>query len=217
MQFRPTIHSRLYRDFQGFDPKDYHGVIRFYEEHETAIEELAWAEYQEMQSAFTHALFEVGAYRQFLATVDQAILISLESDFPQDQINQKEQFEQLLFRKAAAYIQTLQPAKAEHVVGELLRINPTHELAIQLLRKALRQQDTQLKYRTRAAAILLFGLSALVILIEVLLVRPFYHQYIDVVELSRNLIFLLGLLVLGIGEAITFWRAYRNSQAFAGQ
>ena len=37
-------------------------------------------------------------------------------------------------------------------------------------------------------------------------------MYTAGVELSRNLIFLGGLLVLGIGEALTHWRAYRYTQ-----
>lgn len=215
MAFRPIIHSRIYRDFLAIEPKDYHGIIRFYEEKEDEIERLELEEFYEMQQVFTHALFEVGAYRQFLAVVDRAIMVTLEGDYLlADHSNQQEQFEQFLFRKAAAYLQTLQAEKAEHVVGELLRINPQHEMGVLLLRKALRQQDTLINRHTRAAAILLFGLSALVILLEVLFVRPFYNQYTPGVELSRNLIFLLGLLVLGAGEALTFWRAYRKSGTF---
>ncbi len=215
MAFRPIIHSRVYRDFLAIEPKDYHGIIRFYEEKEDEIENLELEEFYEMQQTFTHALFEVGAYRQFLAVVDQAILVTLEGDYIlSSNSNQQEQFEQLLFRKAAAYLQTLQTEKAEHVCCELLRINREHELALLLLRKAIRQQDTLINRHTRAASILLFGLSALVILVEVLFVRHFYNQYTAGIELSRNLIFLLGLVVLGAGEALTFWRAYRKSLAF---
>ena len=218
MQLRPIIYSKIYRDFLAIEPRNYHGIIRFYEERELQIEHLEAGEYYEMQRAFTHALFEVGAYRQFLATVDQAILISLERDYQELVASQQQaHFELLLFRKAAAYLQTLQAAKAEHVICELLRINKEHEMAALLLRKALRQQDTFLKRRTRATAILLFGLSALIILVEVLFVRPFYHQYTSDVELSRNLIFLAGLVVLAGGEALTAWRAYRNSLAFIRQ
>ncbi|MEL6659372.1 MAG: hypothetical protein AAFN81_13795 [Bacteroidota bacterium] len=214
MQLRPVVHSRIYRDFLAIEPKDYHGIIRYYEEHEEAVENLETEEFTEIQLVFTHALFEVGAYRQFLAVVDRAILITLDYDYPlAAKRQQSEEFEQLLFRKAAAYLQTLQPAEAEHVICELLRINPEQEMAVLLLRKSLRQQDKVINRRTRAVSILLFGISALIILFEVLFVRSFYHQYTASVELSRNLIFLFGLLILGGGEALTFWRAYRRSQA----
>lgn len=211
MQIRPTYHSRLYRDFLALEPKDHHGLIRFYEGEERRIGQLDEAEQYEMLFAFTHALFEVGAYRQFLAIVDQAILVSLDHSYVAEPAKKQVCFEQLLFRKAAAYLQVLQPDKSEHVCRELLRIAPDHQYALLLLRKALRLQDTAISRYTRAGSILLFGLSAIVILIEVLWVRPFYNLQTPWVEVTRNLIFLFGLLLLAGGELLTVWRAFKQS------
>jgi tetratricopeptide (TPR) repeat protein len=214
MQIRPTYHSKLYRDFLALEPKDFHGLIRFYEQQEQAVGQLGDMEQYEMLFAYTNALFEVGAYRQFLAIVDQAILVSLDATYEVGEELKQKQFKEFLFRKAAAYIQTLQPARSEHVSRELLRIDPQHEYALLLLRKALRQQDTSVNKITRATAILLFGLSAIIILIEVLWIRPFYDMHTYWVELTRNLVFLSGVLILLGGEALTLWRAYRRSNAF---
>jgi tetratricopeptide (TPR) repeat protein len=215
MQIRPTIYARLYRDFLAIEPKNYHAIIRFYEQWEAQIAQLDDDQHYQLLLAFTNALFEVGAYRQFLVVVDQAILVSLDESYLKDQHYKQQLFEQLLFRKAAAFVQTIEPAKAEHVVRELLRINPKHALASLLLRKTLRQQNTSINIITRAVAILLFGLSALIIIVEVLIIRSFYELYTGPVELSRNLIFIGGLLVLGLGEALTHWRAYRTAKRFA--
>lgn len=214
MQIRPTIYTRLYRDFLAIEPKNYHAIIRFYEQWEAQIAKLDDDQHYELLFAFTNALFEVGAYRQFLAVVDQAILVSLDESFHKEEAFKQQLFEQLLFRKAAAFVQVIEPAKAEHVVRELLRINPRHALAPLLLQKTLRQQNTSINTVTRAMAILLFGLSALIILIEVLVIRSFYDMYTAPVELSRNLIFIGGLLILGLGEALTHWRAYRYTRRF---
>lgn len=214
MQIRPTIYTRLYRDFLAIEPKNYHAVIRFYEQWEEQIAKLDDDQHYDLLFAFTNALFEVGAYRQFLAVVDQAILVSLDESLQKDEQHKQHLFELLLFRKAAAFVQTLQPAKAEHIVRELLRINPKHALASLLLRKTLRQQNSAINTTTRATAILLFYLSALIILVEILIIRSFYSMYTSPVELSRNLIFLGGLLVLGIGEVLTRWQAYRHARQF---
>ena len=214
MQIRSTYHSKLYRDFLAIEPKDFHGLIRFYEQQEQAVGHLGDMEQYEMLFAYTNALFEVGAYRQFLAIVDQAILVSLDISYEvREEIKQKH-FKEFLFRKSAAYIQILEPAQSEHVSRELLRIDPNHQFALLLLRKALRQQDTSISKITRAASILLFGFSAIIILIEVLWVRPFYGLHIHWVELTRNLVFLSGLLVLLGGELLTLWRAFRRSNDF---
>lgn len=214
MQIRSTYHSKLYRDFLALEPKDFHGLIRFYEQQEQAVGLLEEMEQYEMLFAYTNALFEVGAYRQFLAIVDQAIMVSLDASYEVNEELKQKQFIAFLFRKSAAYVQTLQPARSEHVSRELLRIDPEHQYALLLLRKALRQQDTSVTRVTRALAIFLFGLSAIIILIEVLWVRPFYDLYTYWVELSRNLVFLSGLMVLIGGEILTVWRAYRNSKNF---
>lgn len=214
MPVRPTIYTRLYRDFLAIEPKNFHAIIRFYEEWETQIGQLEDDQHYELLLAFTNALFEVGAYRQFLAVVDQAILVSLEETYQKEQHYKQQLFEQLLFRKGAAFLQTIQPAKAEHVTRELLRINPKHPLGLLLLRKSLRQQHTAINHISRAVAILMFALSAVIIVVEILVIRSFYQLYTPAVELSRNLIFLGGLLVLGLGEALTHWQAYRMANDF---
>ena len=214
MQIHPTINTRLYRDFLAIEPKNYRAIIRFYEQWEEQIVKLDDDQQYELLFAFTNALFEVGAYRQFLAVVDQAILVSLDESLQKDELHKQHIFELFLFRKAAAFVQTLQPAKAEHIVRELLRINPKHALAPLLLRKTLRQQNVGITTTTRATAILLFGLSALIILVEILIIRSFYDMYTASVELSRNLIFLSGLLVLGLGEVLTRWQAYHHTRQF---
>ncbi|MEM1216318.1 MAG: hypothetical protein AAGJ82_11565 [Bacteroidota bacterium] len=207
MRIRSTYHSRLYRNFLAIEPKDYHGIIRYYEEHEKGIADLSDREQYELLLKFTHALFEVGAYRTFLAIVDQAVLVTLNED------NQPE-FRHLLFRKAAAHVHVLEPQQAEHVCKELLRMDPKHEMALLLLRKTLRQQDRKIIHFTRPSAIFCFAMSALVILVEILFVRPFYALNTPAIEASRNFIFALGLLVLISGELLTLWRAFRSAQRF---
>ncbi|PSR13163.1 MAG: hypothetical protein C7N36_09185 [Bacteroidetes bacterium] len=83
-----------------------------------------------------------------------------------------------------------------------------------LLRKSLRLQDTRINTITRAGTILLLALSALVILIEVLLIRNFYDRFTSSTELTRNLLFGGALVLLVVGEAITRWRAYRAARNF---
>jgi hypothetical protein len=116
--------------------------------------------------------------------------------------------------KAAAAQRNLQADLAEHVLRELLRIDASYPGAARKLRYSLRQQDRHLSNRTRAISILLFGLAAIVIAVEILFVRPFYHLQAPLVEDLRNGIFLLGLLVLGGGELLAWWRANRKTRAF---
>jgi hypothetical protein len=212
MNLRPSLHSRIYRDFVALSPGDYHRVIRFFEDQEDAIRNLDFAEYFELLITYTDALFEVGAYRQHLAVVDEAIEASINDLVMQDQ--GRPVFRRMLFRKAASLYHGYAFAEAEYIICELIRIEPEDEDAIRFLRRTRRRQQGHLTRHSRAAAILLFGLSALVIGIEVLLIRPFFSLQTETVEWTRNLIFLAGWLVLLAGEGWSFFKAYQHSQQF---
>jgi hypothetical protein len=211
LQLDTTYYSRLYRDFLAIDPSDSHGIIRYYEANEDGIRQLDEKEYFVLLLHYTQALFAVKAYRQHLAVVDHTLYTCLNQTGSEDI---PIIFRDLLFMKAAAAQRNLQTELAEHVLRELIRIDADYPRAASKLRYSLRQQDRTLSDRTRAISILLFGLAAIVIAIEILFVRPFYDLQAPLVESLRNGIFLLGLLVLGGGEVLSWWRAHRRTQAF---
>lgn len=214
MDFQPTLYSRLFRDFLAIAPTDYHGVIRFYEEREAAFYQLEAWEQTELLLAYTQALFEVGAYRPFLAIADEAIVAVLDVTYPTGEEEQAAIFQTLLFRKAAAHLHCHQPEKTVHVAQELLRIAPGDPLATRLLRKAIRIQDHRISKFSRALTIALLGTTALVIVFEILVVRSFYDAYTPFVEALRNAMFLSALLIWSGGEGVTAWRAYRASRRY---
>ena len=53
MQIRPTIYTRLYRDFLAIEPKNYHAIIRYYEQWEAQIAKLDDDQHYELLIAFT--------------------------------------------------------------------------------------------------------------------------------------------------------------------
>lgn len=210
--YQSTYHSRLYRDFLAIEPKDFRGIIRFYEEKEEQVDALDFDERFELLCAYTNALFEVGAYRQHLAIVDRTIADS----FQQTERPQRETsgFCYLLFRKAAAHYQTHQFSDAEYILRELIRIDPENEDAIRFLRKTLYHRWRPLLRRSQAAAIFIFMLTALIIGVEVLLIRPFYGQLTMAAEATRTGFFVLGILLLAAGEGYAYWQAYRQTEVF---
>ena len=126
----------------------------------------------------------------------------------------KDIFQHMLFRKAASLYNSLEYEKSDYILRELIKINPYNEDAALFLKKCLRKMRTGMIYHTRAASIFLFLFSAFVISLEVLLVRPFYKEYTQYIEISRNSIFLLGCLVLIIGDLIHRWQMDREVDQF---
>jgi hypothetical protein len=193
-QAQPTYHSKVYRDFRAIDGSEWRSIVRFYEEHETEIRSLDFPEYFEMLLAYATALFEIGAYEKYLLMVDVVIEASILNNikfFKGEDVLQR-----LLFKKAASYFHTHELGKAEYILRELLRMDPYDESSALFLKKCLRKTQPAFLKNARAVSIFLFLMSALLICIEVIVVRNFYHVYTDLVEVSRNTIFLSGFVVL---------------------
>ena len=68
-----------------------------------------------------------------------------------------------------------------------------------------------------ARSMLLFLLAALVISIEVLLVRPFYEMHADLIERSRNTIFGIGCLSLVGGLLLHRFRVEQRVERMVQQ
>ncbi len=208
-----TYHSKLYRDFKEFAASNHRQAIHFYEKHEEAIQRLDFDERFELLVAYVNALFEVGQYQKHLLMVDVAVEEVIMNNIGWYQ--GEDIYQKLLFRKAASLYNFMEYGRADYILRELVRIDPHNRDAIQFLKKCLRKKDAALLNIAKACSIFLFLLSAMIIGIEVLAVRPFYSMYTGLVETSRNTIFLLGWVSLLGGQALNWWRAERKAEQFA--
>lgn len=192
--YQSTYHSKTFRDFKEIEATNYRRIIHFYEGREETIRGLDFEEYFEMLIAYVNSLFEVGFHQKHLLMVGVAIeevIVQNVASPPGESL-----YEQLLFRKAASHFQCLQYDQCHYVLMQLIRIDPYHTDAISFLKKCRRRMEPAFLEHAKAMAIFLFLLSALVIAIEVLLVRPFYEMHAGLVERSRNTIFAMGCLSL---------------------
>lgn len=213
--YQSTYHSKLYRDFKEIEATDYRGVIRFYEENEKQIQQLDEHEHFDLLTAYANSLFEIGAYQKHLLLADLVIEITVDRNIKS--YRGVDLFCTTLFKKAASLYNIREFVKAEYILCELVRINPGNEEAILFLKKCQRQKSPGIMQHTRAACIFLFLLTALIISIEVLFVRPFYDMYTALIERSRFSTFGLGCFLLVAGDAIHRWRAERKVNLFVRQ
>lgn len=210
--YKPTYYSKLYRAFLSLEETAFQELIRFFEENEKEIRQLDFEEYFDLLVAYVTALFEVGAYREHLLMVDVVIETSIINNIVE--YKDEDIFRRMLFRKAASLYHTHQYQKAEHILAELLRMDQEDQGAILFLKKCLRTHHPQIRSNARAAAVFLFLLTAFVIAIEVLLVRPFYEMHAKTVEMSRNSIFVIGLLCVVFGDLYHWYLSEREVRKF---
>ena len=200
-----VYYSQLYRNFRAIEPVEYRKVVYFYERHESEIKLLDFPEYFELLNAYTKALFEIEAHQKHLMMADIVIELSFEENIVE--INGQEIFQATLFRKAASFYQLQEFPKAIYILNELIKIDPEDIQVAHFLELCLRKSHPKLIRSTRAIAIFIFLATAFVISIEALFVRPFFPDWILFVEKIRNMSFILGIFILGIGEFIHFLKA----------
>lgn len=205
-----TYPSKIYRSFKEIEPNDFRTIIRFYEERRRTIERLEFEEYFELILAYSNAMFEIGAYTKYTRL---ATLILEESIDKNVQCFQgKDVFCQALFRKAAAHYHLLQYDKSAHLLKELIKIDPTHESAILLLKRTLRKSKTQLLKTIKAIAILAFLASTLVIAVEVLFINNLVPQYQPLFQKIHIGLLAGGIGVFLLGEGYLRWQAHYQVQ-----
>ncbi len=214
MQYlQPTYHSKLYRDFKSIDAASYRDIIHFFERREEDIRQLDFGEYFELLYIYVNALFEVGAYQKHVVMADEVIEAAICHNI--HHYKQEDIFKKSLFRKAASQYNTSDYHSAEHILRELVRIDPGHKDAVSFLKKCLRSIHTRSLQVFRALGILLFLSMAMVAGAEVLVVRPFYPAHVHWVEMLRTGVFCAAVASLLLGELWHRWWAHREVEAFA--
>jgi len=214
--YRSTYYSPLYREFKSIDPRSYRELVRFYEKHESEIRDLNSEEESiDMLIVYVNALFEVGAYRKHLLLVDHVVEAAVAHNI--FVFEGKDLFRQSLFKKAASLFNTYQFKKAQIILRQLVRMDPFEPYAIRFLKKCIRRCRPRLLNAFRATSVFLLLLTALIIALEVLFVRPFYDMHTNLVEMSRNTLFVLSCLILVTGFLYNRWLAEREVEELVYQ
>jgi tetratricopeptide (TPR) repeat protein len=198
--FQSTYYPKVYRDFKEIEVTNYRRIIHFYEKHEDEIMQLDLGEYFELVEAYTNALFEVGYHQKHLLMIDTALELVIEYNIRHAQ--GEDIFQKCLFRKASSLYNLREYSQSKYILKELIRIEPYHEDAIMFLKKCARKDEPDILNHAKAVSIFLLLLTALIISVEVLFVRPFYDIYTNLIETSRITTFLIACLILVLG---TIW------------
>ncbi len=195
MSRAPEIYQTdLYSMFKEIGETAYRDIIAFYENHEVSFLQLDHFELLEVQISYATALFEVGRYHEFLALNDElleSVIFHNIKAFKGEDI-----FEKLIFKKAAAHYQLSELDACERVLWELIRMNPNNTVASYLLKRCRIRKQPRFLLISKTISIAFFLISAGIIAIELLIIRPFFEDYGSTVEIVRTAVFIGGIVVL---------------------
>ena len=198
MSFDVTYYSRIYRDFRAISTKDYPSVVHYYEDHEDGIQKLEFAEYFEMLAAYTYALYKLDEHNKHILMAEVLVGESINHNVKQH--NEEDIFFNTLLRKAVSYGKLLRFKDAEHILCELIKIQPENIFAQRELNKCLFSQKPKYIKSLRAFSVLLFFLAAAVIVIELIFIKNLLPNLTHYFEYTRITLFLTGIFTLIASE-----------------
>ncbi|MEM7102141.1 MAG: hypothetical protein AAF502_03345 [Bacteroidota bacterium] len=198
LQQSSTYSAKILREFKNLDQDNYHAVVHFYEEHEREIAQIGIEEHFILLASYINALHEIGIYQKVLANADQMLQYSIIYNI---QFHQGEDiYLKTLFQKATAQLYTHDYPSAQHSLEQLINIQPNYKPFRKLLLKSLLRQRPLVVKRMFAFGVILYLLSVVMVVVNILLVQPYYNEFVGLAEFWRGVVFVLSILVLVIGE-----------------
>lgn len=192
-----TYKQEIYLQFKELDRTSLRNIVQYVEKNRDAIEDLDSEEFFEVYATYCRALFDLGNYTRYITESEQLLFLSIDQNIYE--FEGEDIYASTLFRKAAGLFNLGNHTEAKQILIQLLKIDPENKDVKAFYKKVIRSGYTLSKI-TRAVAVGMILASALVICLELLVIRPFYQEIIFSFELTRNLLFATGMLTYLMGD-----------------
>lgn len=213
MSFEPNIsQSEVFTNFKSIDALAYRNIVRYYDRHEKAIEMLVFEEYFELLVAYCNALFETSEYRRHVKVAKKVVEMSILENITY--LGGEEIYCSTLLKKAVSHYYLFQYKESEHILKEILKIDHRDNDVVRVLTHVYRDNKPKYVRWCRALSILLFLTSAIVICLEVLVIRHFFEPLVNSVEWSRNILFATGFGIWVMSQLLHRWSVARKVNSF---
>ena len=204
-----TYTYSVYEALLQIEEGDHQEQVRFVEKNLLALRQLDLEEYFEMLCRYHCALFETGTHLKQLKIADEILELSIVHNL--EFWNGEDIYFETLFKKAATFYNTDRFTEAQYILKELLKIQPNHEPSKLFLINTLVLDQKKESAPFRSFSIGAILASAVVIALELIVVRPYFQEMTDFVELSRNTLFGIGVVSLIAGEVYIRYKAVEKA------
>ena len=199
MKLNPLKNKNFYFEYHRMGTKAFRDKVRFYEDNRSQVTQLKYEDRVDVDLDYILCLFEIGKYHKFLSKADSLIeVVIMDNIFDYNGINI---YNDLLFKKAACLFNTGQYIKSEKVLKAIVKLEPENKLARTLYGKCKRKQGRDWYEGTKAVAMVMLISAISIALMELLIVRPFYNDYVATFSGMKIFFFVSGILSL-IGNEV---------------
>lgn len=183
--------------------KAFRDKVRFYEDNKSHLSQLKYEDRIDVDLDYILCLFEIGKYHKFLSKADALIeVVIMDNIYDYNGVNI---YNDLLFKKAACLFNTGQYLKSEKVLKSIVKLDPENNLARSLYGKCKRKQGRDWYEGTKAVAMVMLISAISIAFMELLIVRPFYNEYVATFNGMKTLFFVMAILSLIANEAYLYY------------
>lgn len=211
---KSVISSNVYVAFRSLPKKGWTDIIKLYESKQEDISLLSPARRLDVLDMYLEALYEIKDFKKLKKEVQHLIYLSLSEEIPVE--IGLPYYQAALFWKADACFQIREYKEAQHILEQLIKMKPNDSTYSSKLVKCFYWDKPDYIYRFRAFAILLFFLSAAIIIIEFLIIKPFYNEYLSSTMTLRSGLFLSALGIVGAIEILHWlwceWKVWKTGK-----
>jgi len=203
VNYNSSKNTDFYFEYHRMGTKAFRDKVRFYEDNRSHVSQLRYEDRIDVELDYILCLFEIGKYHKFLSKADSLIeVVIMDNIFDYNGVNI---YNDLLFKKAACLFNTGQYIKSEKVLKSIVKLEPKNDLARSLYGRCKRKQGRDWYEGAKALAMVMLISAISIAFMELLIVRPFYNEYVSTFSGMKIFFFIMGILSLIGNEAYLYY------------
>ena len=200
-----TYHNEIYYMYLAIEDRSYNEKIRFVEKNFSVIENLNPEVQAEILYYYIAALNEMEKYSSVIGMSQFLLELIIQHNIKE--VDRIDVYNETLYFKSIAHMNVEEFDASRKILNALLRMGQEKKY-FQAMFDLNRKEDKETHQKFLATSIGLMSLTAMLIAIELLLVRVFYSDFTPYIEVLRTLSFVMGIGVI----LMKFWREKKRDK-----
>jgi len=197
--------------FKEINEYSFREKVKFVEENRKEIKSLRFQDRIYIELDFLLSLFQIGDYERYLEFVDEQIENVINKNI--FKFKTKDIFAQLLQNKALSLFHLRKDQECFDLAVQLKRMKPNNRVVEYIIRNILLRKDRLWFRKVHAVVIALAFGAAIVLFSELMVVRPFYSEWVSLVEPLRNTMLLSSVFLVALNQIILYFVVARETKA----
>ncbi len=195
-----SYNREVYIQYHEIHEESFRRRIDFFNQNREKISKLNKQDQIKVFLDFLLCLFKIGDYERFLDYVDEQIENVIEFNIVE--FNGLDIYYQLILKKCQCFFYLHRDAECEALVPVLYRMNPKNKIPPLVLKKVSKRRRRVWSNKMNGISIFLILFTAVLLFVELVVVRPFYMSYTSSIELLRNSTILFSFFLLFVNQVL---------------